>query len=57
MTGMRPEHIAYEYGVLGGVGSALAVLCSRGDSVLVHAPTYVGFSKTLSDQVELVAAH
>lgn len=47
VTGMRPEHIAYENGVLGGVASALAVLCSRGDSVLVHAPTYVGFSKTL----------
>lgn len=57
VTGMRPEHIAYENGVLGGVASTLSVLCSRGDSVLVHAPTYVGFSKTPSDQVELVAAH
>lgn len=47
VTGMRPEHIAYENGVLGGVASALSVLCSRGDSVLVHAPTYVGFTKTL----------
>lgn len=47
VTGMRPEHIAYENGVLGGVTSALSVLCSRGDSVLVHAPTYVGFTKTL----------
>lgn len=38
------EHIGYENGVLGGVVSALGVLCSRGDNVLVHSPTYVGFT-------------
>ncbi len=41
---LRPEHISYENGVLGGVVSALNVLCSRGDNVLVHSPTYVGFT-------------
>ena len=39
-----PEHIGYENGVLGGVVSALNVLCSKGDNVLVHSPTYVGFT-------------
>ena len=30
--------------VLGGVVSALNVFCSRGDKVLLHSPTYVGFA-------------
>ena len=36
-------------GVLGGVASALHVLCSQGDHVLVHAPTYIGFTGTLTN--------
>ena len=43
VTGLEQKHIGYQNGVLGGVLSALAVLCSQGDNVLVHAPTYVGF--------------
>ena len=46
---IRPEHIGYENGVLGGVVSALNILCSKGDNVLVHSPTYVGFTHSLSD--------
>lgn len=46
---MMPEHIGYENGVLGGVVSALRVLASRGDKVLVHSPTYVGFTHTLEN--------
>ena len=38
------DHIGYENGVLGGVVSALGALCSPGDNVLVHSPTYVGFT-------------
>ena len=45
----KPEHIGYANGVLGGVISALNVLCSRGDKVLVHSPTYVGFTHALGD--------
>ena len=41
--------IGYENGVLGGVVSALNVFCSRGDSVLVHSPTYIGFTNTLKN--------
>ncbi|MDO5134292.1 MAG: aminotransferase class I/II-fold pyridoxal phosphate-dependent enzyme [Eubacteriales bacterium] len=41
------ECIGYENGVLGGVVSALNVFCSRGDHVLVHSPTYIGFTGTL----------
>ena len=47
--GVTPEQIGYENGVLGGVVSALRILCSQGDSVLVHSPTYVGFTHVLED--------
>ena len=49
VTGLRPEHIGYENGVLGGVVSALNVLCSRGDNVLLHSPTYIGFTHSLEN--------
>ena len=49
VTGLRKEHIGYENGVLGGVVSALNALCSRGDNVLVHSPTYIGFTRSLTD--------
>lgn len=48
-TGLKPEHIGYENGVLGGVISALNVLCSKGDNVLVHCPTYIGFTNSLTN--------
>ena len=47
--GLEAKHIGYENGVLGGVVSALGVLCSKGDKVLVHSPTYVGFTMSLSN--------
>lgn len=49
VTGLSKEHIGYENGVLGGVISALNVLCSRGDNVLLHSPTYVGFTGSLTE--------
>ena len=49
VTGLAREHIGYENGVLGGVASALNVLCSKGDKVLLHSPTYVGFTGTLTN--------
>lgn len=49
VDGMRKEHIGYENGVLGGVISALNVICSKGDSVLIHSPTYIGFTHSLEN--------
>ncbi|MBQ8835445.1 MAG: aminotransferase class I/II-fold pyridoxal phosphate-dependent enzyme [Oscillospiraceae bacterium] len=49
VTGLKAEHIGYENGVLGGVVTALNVLCSKGDKVLVHSPTYVGFTHSLEN--------
>lgn len=48
-TGLSPACIGYENGVLGGVMSALGVFCSRGDKVLVHSPTYIGFTHSLEN--------
>lgn len=47
VTGLEAKHIGYENGVLGGVVSALNVFCSKGDKVLVHSPTYIGFTFAL----------
>ncbi|MGM9628507.1 MAG: MalY/PatB family protein [Faecousia sp.] len=49
VTGLTKENIGYENGVLGGVVSALNVLCSRGDKVLLHSPTYIGFTGSLTN--------
>lgn len=47
VTCLTREHLGYENGVLGGVVSALSIFCSRGDNVLLHTPTYVGFTHAL----------
>ena len=44
VQGLKKECIGYENGVLGGVISALNVFCSKGDKVLLHSPTYIGFT-------------
>ncbi|MBP3371472.1 MAG: aminotransferase class I/II-fold pyridoxal phosphate-dependent enzyme [Clostridia bacterium] len=49
VEGLLPEHIGYENGVLGGVISALNIMCSRGEKVLVHSPTYIGFTNSLKN--------
>ncbi len=48
-AGIEPKHIGYWNGVLGGVVAALNVFCSRGDKVLLHSPTYIGFTHSLED--------
>ena len=45
--GLQREHIGYENGVLGGVSSAVQALTCPGDKLLLHSPTYVGFTETL----------
>jgi cystathionine beta-lyase len=43
------ECIGYENGVLGGVVGAAGVMCSRGGKILLHSPTYIGFTHSLGD--------
>lgn len=49
VSGLTKDHIGYQNGVLGGVINGLNAVCSRGDSVLVHAPTYIGFTSSLEN--------
>lgn len=46
---LSEEHIGYENGVLGGVVSALTAYAAPGDTVLVHSPTYIGFTHCLNN--------
>lgn len=47
VRGLTREAIAYENGVIGGVISAVNALSSRGDSILLHSPAYIGFTFSL----------
>ena len=46
---LKREHIGYENGVLGGVSSAVQAFTNPGDKILIHSPTYVGFTHTMAD--------
>lgn len=41
---LKADDIGYENGVLGGLVSTLTAFAAPGDSVLLHSPTYVGFT-------------
>lgn len=47
VTGLTKECIGYENGVLGGVVSALQAFAAPGDKILVHSPTYIGFTNSI----------
>ena len=49
VQGLTKEAIGYENGVLGCVVSAADAFCSKGDHILVHAPTYIGFTNSLEN--------
>ncbi len=49
VEGLAKAHIGYENGVLGCVVSTLQAFCSAGDAVLLHSPTYVGFTHALEN--------
>ena len=49
VAGLTREAIGYENGVLGCVASAVQAFSSPGDRVLVHSPTYIGFTHTLDN--------
>ena len=49
VEGLEKEHIGYENGVLGGVASAVQAFTAPGEKILVHSPTYVGFTHTIEN--------
>ena len=49
VTGLEKKHIGHENGVLGGLMSALDAVCGADKRVLLHSPTYIGFTSTLTN--------
>ena len=49
VTALQKEHIGYQNGVLGGLVCAISTLCSKGDNILIHSPTYMGFTGSLTN--------
>ncbi|KJY49854.1 MalY/PatB family protein [Bifidobacterium kimbladii] len=49
VEGLTTEDIGYENGVLGGVVSTLTAFAAPGDAVLLHSPTYVGFTSCIEN--------
>ena len=49
VTGLAKEHIGYENGVLGCAMSAVNAFSAPGDCVLLHSPTYIGFTSSLEN--------
>ena len=49
VEGLEREHIGYENGVLGGVAAAVQAFTAPGEKILVHSPTYVGFTHTVGN--------
>ena len=47
VQGLTREHIGYENGVLGGVSAAVQLLTRPGEPILLHSPTYIGFTHVL----------
>lgn len=49
VTGLTSSCIGYENGVLGGIVSALQAVAAPGDCVLLHSPTYTGFTRSCTN--------
>lgn len=49
VTGLEEKYIGYENGVLGGISSAVQAFSSPGEKILMHSPTYVGFTHVMED--------
>ncbi|PWJ47100.1 MalY/PatB family protein [Faecalicatena contorta] len=49
VTGMGRADIGYENGVLGCVSSSVQAFTAPGEAVLLHSPTYIGFTKTIEN--------
>lgn len=49
VTGLTKEEIGYENGVLGCMASALQAFTAPGEAILLHSPTYVGFTGTVTN--------
>ncbi len=46
---LKSNNIGYENGVLGCLASAIQAFTLPGEAILIHSPTYIGFSHVLND--------
>lgn len=49
VDGLTEEAIGFENGVLGCVASAVQAFTAPGEAILLHSPTYIGFTGTLNN--------
>ncbi|MCI5649212.1 MAG: aminotransferase class I/II-fold pyridoxal phosphate-dependent enzyme [Fusicatenibacter sp.] len=49
VDGLTRECIGYENGVLGGVISAVTAFTEPGEAILLHSPTYIGFTGSVEN--------
>lgn len=49
VNGLTREDIGYENGVLGCVSSTIQAFTAPGEAILLHSPTYIGFTKTIEN--------
>lgn len=49
INGLTAKNIGYENSVLGGVMSAVEAFSAPGDCILLHSPTYIGFTNCLTN--------
>ena len=49
VEGLSKQHIGYENGVLGGISAAVQAFTAPGEPVLLHSPTYVGFTSAMKN--------
>ena len=49
VTGLTKDCIGYENGVLGGAVATLQAYAAPGDAVLLHSPTYIGFTGSVTN--------
>ena len=49
VTDLTKDCIGYENGVLGGVVSAAKLFCPPDGAILLHSPTYIGFTRCLEE--------
>lgn len=49
VIGLTKENIGYENGVLGGLISAIEAFTAPKDKILVHSPTYIGFTRSIEN--------
>ena len=48
-SGLTRKNIGYENGVLGCVSTAIQAFTSPGEKILLHSPTYIGFTHVLEN--------